>query len=167
MHRNSNTRLANENTSLQITPANWKIEDGELWDDLYDSIRQAWEKHNKNIVEKPFSFETWEDDFISLGFHSYVLTEFQRLLDRQYNDLGRDVVQLIMGYEKVGDIAELLLQGELDHYSRNHTNTDEQRDTAPEDAWMSGEVEQTSAAEQMVGETHPSAVDGKSGYEEN
>jgi hypothetical protein len=105
--------------SLLITPAHWEIEEGELWDDLYDSIRQTWGKNNKGIVEKPFSFETWTDDFISLGFHSHVLTGFQRRLDRLYDYFGRDIIQLIMSYEKVGDIAELLLQGEVVRYSRN------------------------------------------------
>ena len=161
MYRSSNTllrRLANEHTSLLITPANWEIEDGELGDDLYDSIRQAWEKKNKDIVEKLFNFETWTDDFISLGFHSHVLTEFQRVLDRLYANFGRDIVQQIMSYEKVGDIAGQLLEGEVDHYSRNQTNADNQDDSAPEDAGMVGEVEQTSAGEQIVGATPPSAV---------
>ena len=134
--------------SLLITPANWEIEEGELGDDLDDSIRQAWGKNNKDIVEKPFSFETWTDDFISLGFHSLVLTGFQRVLNRLCDYFGQDIIQLIMSYERVGDIAELLLQGEVDHYSRNQTNSDDQDDTAPGDAGKSGQVGRTSAGEQ-------------------
>ena len=66
-----------------------------------------------------------------------------------------------MSYETVGDIAELLLQGEVDHYSRNQTNCG---DHASGDAGKRGEVERT---ELRVRDIQPSAIGANFGDQEN
>jgi hypothetical protein len=61
------------------------------------------------------------DDFIILGFNLMALSDFQAVLQRLYNPFGREIVNLIMGYESVGEIASLILRGEVYDYSGRHS----------------------------------------------
>lgn len=95
---------------------NLEMEEGELWDDMQDSLMQVW-KQNKDIVENPFSFDSWTDDFVALEFHSIILGEFHGALHGLYDAFGRDIVQLIMRNEMVGDVAGSFVDGDVDYYS--------------------------------------------------
>jgi len=105
---------------LNIKPTNWEIEEGELWDDMFDSMVQTWQRDNKNIFDKDFNIDSWSDDFIMLGFNPIALSGFQAVLERLYNSFGREVVNFIMSYESVGEIASLMLWGEVYDYSKRH-----------------------------------------------
>ena len=55
---------------LLVQPTGWEMEEDELWDDLFDSISQEWRANYGYIMEKTFSFDSWVEDFVSLGFYS-------------------------------------------------------------------------------------------------
>ena len=55
---------------LLVQPTGWEMEEDELWDDLFDSISQEWSANYGYIMEKTFSFDSWVEDFVSLGFYS-------------------------------------------------------------------------------------------------
>ena len=106
--------------ALDIKPTNWEIEEGELWDDMFDSMVQTWQRDNKTIFDKDFDIDSWSDDFIMLGFNPIALSGFQAVLRHLYKSFGREVVNLIMSYESVGEIASLMLWGEVSDYSKRH-----------------------------------------------
>lgn len=114
--------------SLDIKPTNWEIEEGELWDDMFDSVVQTWRRDNQNILDKYFDIASWSDDFIKLGFSPIALSGFQAVLERLYTLFGREVVNLIMSYETVGEIASLMLWGEVYDYSKRYSEGTEDVD---------------------------------------
>ena len=115
---------------LLIHPPNWEYE-GELWYDLYDVIMQEWESVHGETIGKRFSIESWTDDFIALGFHSTILSEVARVFGVLYQKFGTEIVNLILSYESVGDIAGLVLSGEVDYLSTQMTTKEgEKKKTA-------------------------------------
>jgi hypothetical protein len=66
-----------------------------------------------HILGKTFSFDTWVEDFVSLGFNSVPLSAFERISRDLFQDFEHQVIYGIMENETVGEIAELLLQS---HY---------------------------------------------------
>jgi hypothetical protein len=118
LYRLTKPELAND---LEIKPRNFEIEEGELWDDLFDIIVQAWKRDNKVIFQKPFDIDTWTDDFILLGFSSSALSAFHTILQKEYTSFGHEVVNMILEYETVGDIASLMVWGDVMEYSRRHS----------------------------------------------
>ena len=109
--------------ALDIKPMNWEIEEGELWDDMFDSMVQIWQQDNNNIFDKDFDINSWLDDFIMLGFNPIALSGFQAVLQCLYKSFGHEVVNLIMSYESVGEIASLMLWGEVSDYSKRHNES--------------------------------------------
>jgi len=80
-----------------------------------------------DIVEKPFSFDMWVEDFVALGFHSLALCEFERISRSLLVGFGHEIIHGIMDNETVGTIAELLLLSNVQHYSAMKTVTVNQR----------------------------------------
>ena len=93
-------------------------------------ISQIWWRHNEDVMEKPFSFDTWTDDFIELGFHSTELIAFQSMLKKWDEQFGSDIVQVILSHKTVGNIVEALLEGEVDYYSSKQVEVAKQSHTA-------------------------------------
>jgi hypothetical protein len=118
LDRLTKPEMAND---LEIKPRNFEIEEGELWDDLFDIIVQAWKRDNKVIFQKPFDIHTWTDDFILLGFCSGALSAFHTILQKEYTSFGHEVVNMILEYETVGDIASLMVWGDVMEYSRRRS----------------------------------------------
>ena len=120
------TKILHEITAVEPTllvqPPGWARED-ELWNDLVDVIMQEWEATQSEIMKKTFSLKTWIDDFIELGFHSTVLADVARVLRISEEQFGLDVVELVLSYERVGHIAELVLSGEVSHFSTEVVRT--------------------------------------------
>ena len=116
-------RLTGDKSELLIRPAGWEMEEGELWDDLFDAISQEWRATYTGIMQKAFSFDTWVGDFVSLGFHSRALCEFERILRSLFAEFGRKIIHGIMENETVGTIVELLLLGDVQYYSAVKTAT--------------------------------------------
>ena len=75
------------------------------------------------IEERTFSFDNWVEDFVSLGFHSLALSAFDRISRSLFEEFGREIIYEIMENETVGVIAELLLLGDVEHYSTMKTKT--------------------------------------------
>ena len=72
---------------LEIKPQNFEVEEGELWDDLFDIIVQEWKRDNNVIFQKSFNIDTWMDDFILLGFISSALSAFHAILQKNTHHL--------------------------------------------------------------------------------
>lgn len=104
---------------LDIKPPNFSIQEGELWDDLFDV--QVWQSENKATFEKSVDIETWTDDFIILGFSSNALSAFHTIIQRAYISFGPELVNMILQYETVGNIASLMVWGDVMEYSRRNS----------------------------------------------
>ena len=136
---------------LRIKPSGWEYEEGEIWDDLYDSMWQTWEKNHSDILEKLFDQESWTDDFILLGFQAVVLDAFRRILSNLYLMFGREIVELVLSFESVGVIARLMLKGEVYYFSEKWLAVNEdggeqsaQGDGKSQEASSSGDTSATS-----------------------
>ena len=126
---NSFLRQLSHDTStprLLVHPPNWEYM-GELWYDLYDVITQEWETSHGELVRKRFSVESWKDDFIALGFYGIVLSGMESVFRVLYEKFGVEIVDLILSYESVGDIAGLVLWGEVDYFSTQTTRKEEKQ----------------------------------------
>jgi len=104
---------------LDIKPPNFSIQEGELWDDRFDV--QVWQSENKATFEKSVDIETWTDDFIILGFSSNALSAFHTIIQRAYISFGPELVNMILQYETVGNIASLMVWGDVMEYSRRNS----------------------------------------------
>ena len=111
---------------LLIHPPNWEY-GGELWYDLHDVITQEWEASHRELVRKRFSVESWTEDFITLGFHSTVLFGVASVFRVLYEKFGVGIVDLILNYESVGDIAGLVLCDEVDYFSTQAAKKEEKQ----------------------------------------
>ena len=123
-------RLTTTEPELLVRPIGWEMEEDELWDDLFDSISQEWRANSEPIMEKPFSFDSWVEDFVSLGFYSLALSAFEKISRKLFEEFGHEIIYGIMENETVGVIAELLLLGEVEHYSTMKTTTVNQETVA-------------------------------------
>jgi len=107
---------------MHIKPPNLIIEEGDVWDDLYDMVVQAWQSgENKAIFEKNFDVETWSDDFIILGFSSISLSAFDAIIQRAYAQFGPELVNMILHSETVGSIASVMAWGDVIEYSKTNS----------------------------------------------
>ena len=151
MCQNPPLQRSSDRQPLRIRPSGWEYEEGEIWDDLYDSIWQTWEKNHSDILEKRFDEESWTDDFVLLGFQAIVLDAFHHILSNLYLMFGREIVELVLSFESVGVIAGLMLKGEVYYYSEKWlaVNEDRGEQSAQEreksqEACSSGETSATS-----------------------
>lgn len=154
-------RLTDPETAphLEIKPRNLEVEDGDLWDDLFDIIVQTWENDNKEIFQKSFDITAWNDDFIQLGFSSSALSAFHGILQTGYTVFGHEVVDMILEYETVGDIALLMVWGDVMDYSRRHCTNEssgQKGNEASSSAAATSSSEQKSASTQ--GTSLPSTI---------
>lgn len=96
---------------------------GELWDELFDAIMRKWRSSQEETMNNAFSLENWTDDLISLGFGSEILEGVAKVFKYSEERFGKDIVEMILSYESVGEIAELVLWGEVNYFSNEVTRT--------------------------------------------
>ena len=100
-----------------MKPKNWKDNDDLIFEGLFDSIYRFWLQNSLDLLHIAFLHDTWPSKFIDLGFSLSVISFLQKALDQLEERYSGATVWNILQLETVGNIATMILEAEVMHYS--------------------------------------------------
>ena len=103
--------------SFDITPENWHQSDDLVFDGLVDSIYRCWLQNCRHLLYVPFRRDTWSSNFFDLGFGINIITLLKKTLDQLEERYSSVVVWDVLQVETVANIATMILNVEVMHYS--------------------------------------------------
>jgi hypothetical protein len=86
--------------------------------------RMRLRRYGHNFI-KTFSIAWWRDDFMELGFNSFILDGVQSVIESLYSRFGRRLIDAALEVERNEIMASLLLESEAIEFSDQYADTDE------------------------------------------